>query len=138
MVNSFSHVGVVVANLDEAIDFWTSAFGLVLVKTFEVDAEDVRAALLAVPGEPPQGTFIELLQPRDLSNPTAAIAVRLRSHGEGVFHLAFTVEDSEHAGSQLVARGVTPIQLPAVDQGGATRLVVRPRDANGVLIELIE
>jgi methylmalonyl-CoA/ethylmalonyl-CoA epimerase len=93
------HVGIAVADLDEAIEFYRATFGIASVHE-EINAEQgVREAMLAV-GD--GTTRIQLLAPLDDSS---TIAKFLDRNGPGVQQVAYTVDDVEQVSATLRARG---------------------------------
>jgi len=127
------HVGIAVADLDAALAFYRDTFGMVSVHE-EVNAEQgVREAMLAV-GD---GTSrIQLLAPLDASS---TIAKFLDRNGPGLQQLAYTVDDIEQTSAELRARGLR-LLYDEPKRGTADSRInfVHPKDAGGVLIELVE
>jgi methylmalonyl-CoA/ethylmalonyl-CoA epimerase len=133
LFSKIDHVGIAVADLDEAIAFYRDTFGIVCVHE-EVNAEmGVREAMLAV-GD--GATRIQLLAPL---TPESTIAKFLDRNGPGVQQVAYTVEDVEDAAAQLRAKGMR-LLYDAPRRGTANSRVnfVHPKDAGGVLVELVE
>lgn len=129
------HVGVAVADLDAAIDFYQRTFGMRCVHT-EVNAEQgVREAMLAV-GPDAAGGCVQLLAPL---TPESTIAKFLDKKGPGVQQVAYTVEDIDAACAKLRERGVK-LLYDTPKRGTANSRVnfVHPKDAGGVLVELVE
>lgn len=135
MFNRLSHVGVVVNDLEKAIELWTSVFGLELRHRLEIPVEGVRSALLH-PRD--GGTFVELIEPMNKADLSNAIARRLSRHGEGIYQLAVLVDNTEQAAETLTAAGIAHVVQPPTGPGQATRPVVHPKSANGVLLELVQ
>lgn len=133
LFSRIDHVGIAVADLDVAIAFHCDMFGMVLVHQ-EVNIElGVREAILAV-GE--GDTRIQLLAPL---TPDSAIARFLDHSGPGVQQVAYTVDDVEAAAAELRAKGLR-LLYDAPRRGTAGSLVnfVHPKDAGGVLVEIVE
>ncbi|MEP6599437.1 MAG: methylmalonyl-CoA epimerase [Actinomycetota bacterium] len=133
LFSRIDHVGIAVADLDVAIAFHCDMFGMVLVHQ-EVNVElGVREAILAV-GE--GDTRIQLLAPL---TPDSAIARFLDHSGPGVQQVAYTVDDVEAAAAELRAKGLR-LLYDAPRRGTAGSLVnfVHPKDAGGVLVEIVE
>lgn len=129
------HVGVAVADLDAAIDFYHRTFGMRCVHT-EVNAEQgVREAMLAV-GPDAEGGCVQLLAPL---SPESTIAKFLDKKGPGVQQVAYTVADIDVACAKLRERGVK-LLYDTPKRGTANSRVnfVHPKDAGGVLVELVE
>jgi methylmalonyl-CoA/ethylmalonyl-CoA epimerase len=129
------HVGIAVADLDTAIEFYQRVFGMRCVHT-EVNAEQgVREAMLAV-GPTGDGGYLQLLAPL---SPESTIAKFLDRYGPGVQQVAYTVTDVAAAGTALRDRGLRLLyDTPRRGTGGSLINFVHPKDAGGVLIELVE
>ena len=148
MINRFTHVGIAVHELDAAVAAWSEQFGLEVLHRLDVEIEGLRTVMLGSPDDP-GGFCIELLSPLDPTDPTNQVVRFLAKRGEGLFHLAATatVADVDDAAERLSARHVTIVPSPpgpigpalaaAVDET-ADRVIVAPRSANGVLVELLQ
>ncbi len=125
------HIGIAVARLDEALQFWRDALGLELVHTEEVAEQGVRVAMLPV-GEP----RIELLEPTSESSPVAKF---LQKRGAGIHHIAVRVTDIRAALARLKEQGARLIdESPRVGAGGCLVAFIHPATTGGVLLELVE
>ena len=127
------HVGIAVPDLDEAIAFYRDTFGLRVVSE-EVNAEQgVREAMLEVgDGE----TQIQLLAPLSADS---TIATFLERGGPGIQQLAYTVDDIDEASAALRAKGLRLLyDEPKRGTAGSRVNFVHPKDAGGVLIELVQ
>ncbi|MCW2295415.1 hypothetical protein M2251_000165 [Rhodococcus erythropolis] len=124
--------------MDAAIERWTLAYGLHVLDRYDVDEEGVRAAILAAGATGTTGTCIELIEPMDPTDLTNAIARRLAAVGEGVYHLAFHVDNPDNPIHQTTGSGSIPLieSLPSAPRY-EKRSIIHPRYANGVLIELL-
>ena len=128
------HVGVAVPDLDAAIQFYAETFGLRCVHQETNEEQGVREAMLGV-GDG-TGTKIQLLAP---ARPDSAIAKFLDRSGPGLQQLAYTVADVEAAAAALRARGLRLLyDTPKRGTGGSRINFVHPKDAGGVLVELVE
>jgi methylmalonyl-CoA/ethylmalonyl-CoA epimerase len=127
------HVGIAVPDLDEAIAFYRDTFGLRAVSE-EVNAEQgVREAMLAVgDGE----TQIQLLAPLSADS---TIATFLERGGPGIQQLAYTVDDIDEVSAALRAKGLRLLyDEPKLGTAGSRVNFVHPKDAGGVLVELVQ
>ncbi|GLY03632.1 methylmalonyl-CoA epimerase [Actinoplanes sp. NBRC 101535] len=128
------HVGIAVPDLDEAITFYEKSFGLRCVHQETNDEQGVREAMLAVgDGDGPR---LQLLAPL---RPDSAIAKFIGRSGPGLQQLAYTVADVEAATDALRARGLRVLyDTPRRGTAGSRINFVHPKDAGGVLVELVE
>ncbi len=128
-INRIEHIGIAVANLEEAIRFYEGVLGLTCYGIEEVADQKVRTAFFMV-GE----TKIELLETLD---PEGPIGKFLEKRGEGIHHIAFSVEDAGEALKDAEAKGIKLIDEKA--RKGAEGLNIgflHPKSTFGVLTEL--
>jgi methylmalonyl-CoA/ethylmalonyl-CoA epimerase len=129
------HVGVAVADLDAAIEFYGRVFGMACVHVEENQEQGVREAMLAV-GPTADGGCVQLLAPL---TPASTIARFLDRNGPGVQQVAYTVADVDAACAALRERGVRLLyDAPRRGTAGSRINFVHPKDAGGVLVELVE
>ncbi|MGB2569861.1 methylmalonyl-CoA epimerase [Micromonospora citrea] len=129
------HVGVAVADLDAAIDFYRRTFGMRCVHTETNTEQGVREAMLAV-GPTAEGGCVQLLAPL---SPESTIAKFLDRNGPGVQQVAYTVADIDAACAALRERGVRLLyETPKRGTADSRINFVHPKDAGGVLVELVE
>ncbi|WP_018683010.1 methylmalonyl-CoA epimerase [Actinokineospora enzanensis] len=135
-VLAIDHVGVAVPDLDAALEFYRVHFGLTAVHE-EVNAEQgVREAMLRAPGDDGTGTAIQLLAPLD---ETSTIAKFIGRNGPGLQQLAYRVADVEATAAALRAAGLRLLYAePRRGTAGSKVNFVHPKDAGGVLVELVE
>jgi methylmalonyl-CoA/ethylmalonyl-CoA epimerase len=133
VLTRIDHVGLAVRDLDAAIAFYEKAFGLRVVHQEVNEEQGVREAMLAV-GD--SGSCIQLLAPLSEDSPVGRFLAR---HGEGIQQIAYGVEDIDAAGEALRAAGVR-LLYDETKRGTAGSRVnfVHPKDAGGVLIELVQ
>ncbi len=130
---AIDHVGLAVRDLDEAKAWYLSAFGMECVHEEVNEEQGVREAMLAVGGS---GSCIQLLAPL---SPTSTIGKFLEKSGPGIQQMAYRVTDVEAVTAHLTALGIRC--LYAVPKNGTANSkvnFVHPKDAGGVLIELVE
>jgi methylmalonyl-CoA/ethylmalonyl-CoA epimerase len=127
------HVGVAVPDLDEAIAFYRDAFGMEVVHEETNEEQGVREAMVAV-GD--SGSCIQLLAPLDDSS---TIAKFLDRSGPGLQQLAYRVTDVEQVSAVLRERGLRLLyDAPRRGTSDSRINFVHPKDAGGVLVELVE
>jgi methylmalonyl-CoA/ethylmalonyl-CoA epimerase len=130
---AIDHVGIAVADLDEAIAFYRDAYGMSVVHEETNPEMGVREAMIAV-GD--SGSCLQLLAPLDESS---TIAKFLERSGPGLQQLAFRVTDVEAVATVLRTRGLR-VLYDVARRGTAGSLVnfLHPKDAGGVLVELVQ
>src|SRR5215207_1142687 len=102
LVTGVDHVGIAVADLDEAIAWYASTFGLVATHTEVNEEQGVREAMLSAPGDT-GGAAIQLLAPL---RPDSAIGRFLDRSGPGIQQMAYRVADIDAICASLRAKGV--------------------------------
>jgi len=130
---SLDHVGIAVRDLDEALDFYARTFDLRSVHEEINEEQGVREAMLAI-GD--SHTRIQLLAPL---TPESAIGKFLDRSGPGIQQLAYRVTDIDEACATLRQRGLR-LLYDSPKRGTANSRVnfIHPKDAGGVLVELVE
>jgi methylmalonyl-CoA/ethylmalonyl-CoA epimerase len=127
------HVGVAVADLDAAIAFYARVFGMRCVHTEDNTEQGVREAMLAVGDGPDR---LQLLAPL---TPSSAIAKFLDRSGPGVQQVAYTVADVDAACRAARAHGLRVLyDEPRRGTAGSRINFIHPKDAGGILVELVQ
>jgi methylmalonyl-CoA/ethylmalonyl-CoA epimerase len=128
------HVGVAVPDLDDALAFYARTFGMRCVHEETNHDQGVREAMLAVGDD--TGARVQLLAPL---TPESPIAKFIGRSGPGLQQLAYTVTDVEATSAALRARGLRLLyDTPRRGTAGSRINFVHPKDAGGVLVELVE
>jgi methylmalonyl-CoA epimerase len=124
------HVGVAVADLDEAVDAYARLFGAELERRETVPEQGVEAASLRV-GD----GRIELLASLGPETPVGRFLAR---RGPGMHHVAFEVADVSAELERLAAGGAALIdERPRRGIFGLEVGFVHPEATGGVLAELV-
>lgn len=133
MLTRIDHVGVAVPDLDTAKEFYSRVLGMACVHEEVNEEQGVREAMMAV-GD--SGGCVQLLAPL---TPESTIARFLDRSGPGLQQVAYTVDDIDAESERLRAEGVR-LLYDAPRRGTANSRVnfVHPKDAGGVLVELVE
>ena len=133
LFTKIDHVGIAVPDLDAAIEFYRDSFGVVSVHEEVNEEQGVREAMLAV-GD--GNTRIQLLAPL---NDSSTIAKFIDRNGPGVQQVAYTVEDIEAVSATLRERGMRLLyEAPRRGTSDSRVNFIHPKDAGGVLVELVE
>ena len=133
LFTAIDHVGIAVRDLDEAIAFYRDTFGMELAHEEVNEEQGVREAMMAV-GD--SGSHVQLLAPLSEGS---TIAKFLERSGPGIQQMAYRVTDVEAVATILRERGVR-LLYDAPKRGTSDSRVnfVHPKDAGGVLVELVE
>lgn len=136
LVMGIDHVGIAVPDLDAAIAWYHDNLGMILVHE-EINADQgVREAMLEVRGAPRGNAQIQLLAPLDDSS---TIAKFLDKRGPGIQQLAYRVSDLDALSERLRAKGVRLLyDAPRRGTGDSRINFIHPKDAGGVLVELVQ
>jgi len=133
LFTAIDHVGVAVPDLETAIAFYRDTFGMSLIHQEVNEEQGVREAMMAV-GE--SGSHVQLLAPLTLES---TIATFLARSGPGVQQVAYRVENLAAVSQTLRDRGVRLLyDQPRRGTAGSRVNFVHPKDAGGVLVELVQ
>ncbi len=134
-VAAVDHVGIAVPDLEAAIEFHRRTFGLEVTHKEVNEEQGVREAMLRAPGDG-EGATVQLLAPLTAES---TIARFLDRSGPGLQQLAYRVTDIEAASAALRDKGIRLLyEAPRRGTAGSRVNFVHPRDAGGVLVELVE
>jgi methylmalonyl-CoA epimerase len=127
MFERIDHVGIVVAEIDSALEVYGDSFGMKLVHREVLDELGLEIALLEI-GE----SRIELLTPLSTDSVIAGA-------GPGMHHVAYGVPDIDAALAQLRERNVELVDgFPKTGVLSSRIAFVHPHAASGVLTELVQ
>jgi len=136
LVTAIDHVGIAVADLDVALEFYRDHFGMTVTHREVNESQGVVEAMISVPGAADGAAQIQLLAPLD---ETSTIAKFLDRNGPGLQQRLVGVRDVEETAAFLRERGAR-LLYDAPRRGTADSRInfVHPKDAGGVLVELVE
>jgi methylmalonyl-CoA/ethylmalonyl-CoA epimerase len=124
------HVGIAVADLDEAVRTYERLFGGRLEHRARVDAQGVEAASMRV-GE----SRVELLAALGDDTPVGRFIAK---RGPGMHHLAYEVDDVASALADLAEQGAELIDVaPREGLFGLEVAFVHPESVHGILSEVV-
>jgi methylmalonyl-CoA/ethylmalonyl-CoA epimerase len=134
VVTAVDHVGIAVPDLDVALAWYAQTLGLVATHTETNEEQGVREAMLSAPGD--TGAAVQLLAPL---RPDSPIGKFLDRNGPGIQQVAYRVADIDAACAALREKGVR-LLYDAPRRGTADSRInfVHPKDAGGVLVELVQ
>lgn len=126
------HVGLAVADLDTAIAFHTGVLGGLLTHRETNEDQGVEEAMIGYGA----GAQIQLLA---ALTPASTIARFLDRNGPGLQQLAYRVDDLDAVSERLRATGLRLLWESGRRGTAGSRVnFVHPKDAGGVLVELVE
>jgi methylmalonyl-CoA/ethylmalonyl-CoA epimerase len=133
LFTAIDHVGVAVNDLDAAIAFYHDTYGMTLVHQEVNQEQGVREAMMAVGAS---GSCIQLLAPLTAQS---TIAKFLDRSGPGIQQIAYRVADLDAVSATLRQRGLR-LLFDAPRRGTSASRVnfIHPKDAGGILVELVE
>lgn len=139
-VQSFSHVGITVANFNRFVQFYWEVFGCPLVGVADTPPDRVRS-FFGVDGVAPQckigwirvpgGAILEIFEFQPDRPPAAGPWNRV-----GLTHFSFNVRNTRKWYDDLVSKGVECLGEPEKSPRGHTFFFVR--DCDGNLVEMID
>lgn len=125
------HIAIAVRDIDAGIDKWTTLLGAELVEKQQITLQgrQVEAAYLRV------GDAIVVLD--GAADPDGFIAKFIERRGEGLHHIAVTVDDLDTYVADVERLGV---RIPHREQVGPLRreVLLSPKDTCGVVVQVIE
>lgn len=133
VLERIDHVGIAVHDLDVAIATYTTTYGMRVTHQEVNEEQGVHEAMLAVGSSGPP---IQLVSPLSDDTPVARF---LAKRGEGLHHIAYTVDDIAAASGELRRRGMELLyDTYRRGTGGSKVNFIHPKNAGGVLVELVE
>ena len=131
MFGRIDHIGVAVANLDDAVALYSERLRMAVQHRETIAEQGVEAVLLEV-GE----SHVELLRPL---SPDTTLGRFLERSGHGLHHVAYGTDDIEAALESVRAAGLRLIdEEPRLGIRRSRVAVVHPSSTGGVLTELVE
>jgi len=130
-VKAVNHIGIAVRSINAQRAFYEGVLGAVFEGLETVADQKVRVGFFRV-GD----VCFELLEPTD---PTSTIAAFLEKRGEGLHHVALTVEGIEARITELRQSGIRMIDNAPRPGAHHMRIAfLHPKSTFGVLTELCE
>lgn len=125
------HIGIAVTNLKESETIFEDLLKTEVYKREEITSQSVLTSFLQV-----ENTKIELLKSTDQDGPVARF---IQSHGEGLHHIAFEVENIMDEINRLRKTGYQLIsEIPQKGADNKWVVFLHPRSTRKVLIELCQ
>ncbi|OBG79804.1 methylmalonyl-CoA epimerase [Mycobacterium sp. NS-7484] len=136
LVTAIDHVGIAVPDLDAAAKWYHDNLGMIVLHEEINEEQGVREAMLSVRGAPKGSAQIQLLAPLDEKS---TIAKFIDRNGPGLQQLAYRTSDIDALSERLRNQGVRLLyEAPRKGTANSRINFIHPKDAGGVLIELVE
>lgn len=129
-VKAINHIGIAVSSIAEQRPFYEQ-IGAVYEGEEIVADQKVKVAFFKV-----ADVRLELLEPTD---PSSTVAAFIEKRGQGLHHVAYTVDDVQARIAELKAEGVRMINETPRDGAHHTKIAfLHPKASGGVLTELCQ
>ncbi|GAB3585956.1 methylmalonyl-CoA epimerase [Calidifontibacter terrae] len=136
LFEALDHVGIAVVDLDAAIAFYRDTYGMTLAHEETNTEQGVREAMMTVGDPAAPHAHIQLLAPL---TPESSIGKFLDRSGPGIQQMAYRVTDVAAVSATLRERGLRLLyDEPRRGTAGSRINFIHPKDAGGVLVELVE
>ena len=124
-----AHIGIAVANLEQAVAFYRDVLGLSPALPETADGASIVSLHLG-------DVEVELMEPLDQNSPVAKF---LAKRGPGIHHICYRVPDLAAALDECRRHGYQLVdEVPRSGAGGRKVAFVHPKATSGILIELTE
>jgi methylmalonyl-CoA/ethylmalonyl-CoA epimerase len=130
MIKKIHHVGVVVKNIEEALDLYVTTMGFKSSKIMTSREDGIKTVLVSL-GE----VTLELMEPID---PQGGVQKFLETRGEGIHHISLEVDNIEQERNWFESKNLQLIDKKPRYFEGALVSFVHPKSTRGVLIELLQ
>ncbi|MDL2241869.1 methylmalonyl-CoA epimerase [Bacteroidales bacterium OttesenSCG-928-L03] len=128
-ISHIEHIGIAVKSIEESLPYYENILGLKCYNIEVVEDQKVKTAFFKV-GQ----TKIELLEP---TSEESTIAKYIEKRGEGIHHIAYSVDNVGEALKEVEAKGVKLIdQAPRKGAEGLNIGFLHPKSTGSVLTEL--
>lgn len=135
LVSCVDHVGIAVPNLDAAVEWYAANLGWVEHHRETNEEQGVEEAMVG-PKDANNGTLLQLLAPL---NEESTIAKFIEKKGPGLQQMAVRTHDMDALMAHLTSLGTRLLYAaPKIGTAGSRINFVHPKDAGGVLLELVE
>lgn len=125
-------IHIAVNSVKETTKDFSERFGLKVTRSGEMPVLGIRNAFMPV-GE----TTLEIMEPLNPSAP-GPVAKFLQTRGEGVYMMAWEVDNVEKTVKELQAKGVRLINAEPENRAKGIPVFIHPKSSHGIMIELVE
>ena len=134
MIGRMNHIGIATPSVEKTAAMYRDLYGATKIgKPFVMEAHGVRVLFVDVPN-----TQLELIEPYGEKSPLKNFLEKNPAGGQ--HHVCFEVPDIIAARDDMVAKGATVLNdgKPRIGAHGTPVIFVNPKNADGVLVELME
>ena len=131
MFTKIRAIHIAVNNVEEAAKLYTDNFDLQVSASGSNPTEGIRQAVLPV-GD----AVIELIEPLDPEQ--GPVAKFLQNRGEGIYMMAWEVENLDSAIQSLTEKGVRLLNADPESRAKGVNVFIHPKSTKGVLVELVQ
>lgn len=130
-VTDVDHIAIVVKNLEQSLEFYTSVLGLEVAHRETFEQEGIHVAFIPI-----GNTAIELMEPYD---DNCYAAKQLKHYGQGLVHICLSTDDLDGLKAKMDEHELL-ILGKGIREGARGRkvLFLHPKDNSGVLTEFIQ
>lgn len=130
-ISHIEHLGIAVKSIEDSLPYYEGVLGLKCYNIEIVEDQKVKTAFFKV-GQ----TKIELLEP---TSPDSTIAKFIEKKGEGIHHIAFSVDSVAASLAEAESKGVQLIdKAPRAGAEGLNIAFLHPKSTCSVLTEFCE
>lgn len=131
MFQKVDHIGFAVRNIEDAVAFYSHAFGVTDWERIAMPERHMAVAATRI-GD----MLLELIAP---TSEEASFAKYLNERGPGMHHVAYRVDDIVAALAEVKSRGVQLIdETPRPGLHHTLVAFLHPKSCQGVLVELVQ
>lgn len=141
MANFFRHIGVVVQDVEAAVEFWLKTFNFKLILDSEEPSPYIdtlldieKPNLRTIKLQDQNGFILELLQFRSYPDEKLSSQELIST---GLTHIAITIDDVESIYKRLINDGFTPVSEILIPPNGKVKVVFF-RGPENLFLELVE
>ena len=128
MIKGINHIGVVVKNIDETVEFFKEAFGAEEVERISFPEVGQVSCLLKIGRD-----YFELMEPLGTGG---VVAKYLAEKGEGLHHISLLSDNLEEDCEHLEKQGVRIVGKAS--EGSLEVAFTHPKTTGGILYEVAE
>jgi methylmalonyl-CoA/ethylmalonyl-CoA epimerase len=131
MIKKIDHVGIVVRNIEEALELYVNTLGFEASEILIAEEGERFRSVMVSRGE----VTFELIEPMDEQG---GIQNFLKTKGEGIHHVSLEVDDIREELGILGVKGVRFLMKDPRQVMGTLVTFIHPKSTKGVLMEVLQ